>query len=364
MRFPVVISLAFTAASVLSAQTAPPAAPGLPKDPAAILAAAAPVYDFNDSTLAPWHLKATYQIYDEHGQPSAEGAYEYWWVSPQVHRSSWTRPQSSHTDWHTADGKYSFLTSGEHLQYFEYKLQHAFLSPLPDAAELDAATSRLERQEVSVGDGKKLPCVMVIPKGVMTGQRQMAMHGDLQSVPLGLFPTYCFDSNLPALRISYSFGTLTTEYDQIVRLKSGRYLPRQVQIFDGKRKILIAHVDAITGLDPADPALKPGPGSSEPQVVKSVNMAAGIAAGMILKKQVPVYPADAKAARISGTVVLRATIGTDGSIHDLHVVSAPSPSTAGSALWAVSHWEYKPFLLNGEPVEVETTINVIFSMGG
>ncbi len=63
-------------------------------------------------------------------------------------------------------------------------------------------------------------------------------------------------------------------------------------------------------------------------------------------------------------MVLQATIGTDGGIHNLHVLSSPSPLLAVSALWAVSHWEYKPYLLNGEPVEVETTVNVIYSLGG
>jgi protein TonB len=76
----------------------------------------------------------------------------------------------------------------------------------------------------------------------------------------------------------------------------------------------------------------------------------------------PVYPQDAKEARVSGTVVLKATIGLDGGVHDLHVESTPWPSLAGAALWAVSHWQYKPYLLNGEPVEVETTIHVIFSL--
>jgi protein TonB len=85
---------------------------------------------------------------------------------------------------------------------------------------------------------------------------------------------------------------------------------------------------------------------------------------MLLKKQVPFYPQEAMDAHISGTVVLQAIIGRDGGVHDLHVISAPAPSLAISALWAVSQWQYKPYMLNGEPTEVQTTVNVIFSMGG
>ena len=53
----------------------------------------------------------------------------------------------------------------------------------------------------------------------------------------------------------------------------------------------------------------------------------------------------------------------DGSVHDIHVVSAPSASLAASALLSVAHWEYKPYIVDGQPVEVKTTINVIFSIG-
>lgn len=77
----------------------------------------------------------------------------------------------------------------------------------------------------------------------------------------------------------------------------------------------------------------------------------------------PIYPQDAKDVRADGTVVLEALIGRDGHIHNLKVSSAPYPSLVESAMWAVSHWVYKPYLLNGEPVEVLTQIIVTFHLG-
>jgi protein TonB len=77
----------------------------------------------------------------------------------------------------------------------------------------------------------------------------------------------------------------------------------------------------------------------------------------------PTYPPIARAARISGTVVLQATISKTGTIENLRVVSGP-PMLTQSALESVRAWRYKPYLLNGEPVEVETTINVVFNLGG
>ena len=85
--------------------------------------------------------------------------------------------------------------------------------------------------------------------------------------------------------------------------------------------------------------------------------------GMLLLKTQPIYPPIAKAARVQGTVVLQATISKTGTIENLHVISGPA-MLQQAALDAVKSWRYKPYLLNNEPVEVDTTVNVIFTLGG
>jgi len=75
------------------------------------------------------------------------------------------------------------------------------------------------------------------------------------------------------------------------------------------------------------------------------------------------YPPIAKAARIQGTVVVQATISKTGSIENARAVSGPE-MLKQAAIDGVRNARYKPYLLNGEPVEVETTVNVIFSLGG
>ena len=83
----------------------------------------------------------------------------------------------------------------------------------------------------------------------------------------------------------------------------------------------------------------------------------------LLNKVVPVYPPAAKKAKIQGKVVLDAVIGTDGNVENLRVISGPQ-ELQQSALDAVRQWTYKPYLLNGDPVEVETTINIIYNLEG
>jgi protein TonB len=77
----------------------------------------------------------------------------------------------------------------------------------------------------------------------------------------------------------------------------------------------------------------------------------------------PNYPPLARQARVQGSVVLQAVISKDGTIQNLRVVSG-HPMLVQSALDAVKQWRYKPYFLNGEPVEVETSITVNFTLAG
>ena len=87
----------------------------------------------------------------------------------------------------------------------------------------------------------------------------------------------------------------------------------------------------------------------------------GVMAGQVVSKVAPVYPPDAKAAGVQGAVVLRAVISTAGEVENLQVISGPK-ELLGSAIDAVRQWTYKPYLLNGEPTEVETTITVNYQL--
>ena len=108
------------------------------------------------------------------------------------------------------------------------------------------------------------------------------------------------------------------------------------------------------------------PSQPAPRVVRAapsgpVRISSGVAASIAIYRPIPVYPALARAARVEGTVVLEATISKSGSIENLRVVGGPA-MLRQAALDAVSQWGYRPYLLNGEPVAVETTVNVVFNL--
>jgi periplasmic protein TonB len=94
-----------------------------------------------------------------------------------------------------------------------------------------------------------------------------------------------------------------------------------------------------------------------------VRVSSGVQSGLLIRKVPPTYPPLARAARIQGTVILQAQISKDGNIENLQLISG-HPMLAPAAIEAVKQWKYKPYLLNGEPVEVETQVQVNFTLAG
>ena len=98
-----------------------------------------------------------------------------------------------------------------------------------------------------------------------------------------------------------------------------------------------------------------------PPVPSTIHLSSKLVEGFVVYKSIPPYPAIAKATHTEGTVVLQAMISKAGTIEGLHVISGPA-MLQQAALDSVKNWRYKPYLLNGQTVEVETTVNVIFKL--
>ena len=107
----------------------------------------------------------------------------------------------------------------------------------------------------------------------------------------------------------------------------------------------------------------PPPKKKAPPTPKRIRVGGAVQRANLIRQLKPVYPALARQARIQGTVRLTAIIAKNGSIEKLEVLSG-HPLLIPSALQAVRQWRYKPTLLNGQPVEVVTQVDVIFSLSG
>jgi len=104
----------------------------------------------------------------------------------------------------------------------------------------------------------------------------------------------------------------------------------------------------------------PAPKIATPQRVR---VSQGVSQGLLIRKVPPAHPPLARQARIQGTVILQAQISKTGDIENLQLISG-HPMLAPAAIEAVKQWKYKPYLLNGEPVEVDTQVQVNFTLAG
>lgn len=112
-----------------------------------------------------------------------------------------------------------------------------------------------------------------------------------------------------------------------------------------------------------EPPKRPAEPAAPPKIapVQQVKVSGTLQAARLVRRVDPVYPALARQARIAGTVELAGVIGTNGQIRELRVVSGPA-LLVNATLEAVRQWIYQPTLLGGNPVEVITTISVVFRL--
>ncbi|UWZ86090.1 energy transducer TonB [Occallatibacter riparius] len=152
-----------------------------------------------------------------------------------------------------------------------------------------------------------------------------------------------------------------------INLTIPQRIPTSIRNFDGPERepaggpISLGPSVGIPGCDPFPCGTYKPPTVVHEEPKGPIVISKGVAEGMVLQRIIPRYPPIAVATRTQGTVILQAVITKNGTIDQLQIVSG-SPMLQQAALDAVSHWRYRPYLLNGQPVDVETTINVVFTL--
>jgi protein TonB len=102
---------------------------------------------------------------------------------------------------------------------------------------------------------------------------------------------------------------------------------------------------------------------SPPLTAQSVPLPSNVSSGLLIKRVQPVYSKYARKNRIQGIVLMHAAISKEGDIINVEVLSGP-PILTDAAVTAVKQWKYRPYRVNGEPVQVETEIKVNFALAG
>jgi len=118
---------------------------------------------------------------------------------------------------------------------------------------------------------------------------------------------------------------------------------------------------AATGSGAPPPNLVDSTGSAPRPILQTLNISQGVSQGLLIKKVQPTYPRNALAMHVEGAVQLMATVSTSGNITSVKVLSGEQLLTK-AAVDAVKQWKYKPYQLNGEPVEIQTQVTVNFKL--
>jgi TonB family protein len=371
-RFAMAVAAFLLAVPNLSAQTSPSPLPTNAKN---LLRLAAQRNGLAGSDLAPWHLKVSYTLYDETGKASGQGSFEEFWASPAKFKRTIVQGDFKQTDFGTEHG---ILRSGSREQASRSvdQMREAITVPFPSAKAIEEHQFGIKEREVM---GEKLSCLMAISCPSEFGQNHA--EGEAQTQAAGGTPGqegrklpcqtflnlpvnpgfyYCLAPGSAALRAYFSDKDSTEEYRAHLLNFQDRFVPGDLILKRAGKTVLTAHVDALDRLDPVR-ELDFAPTPDATAVHRRIAVSAGVAVGLLQEHAAPLYPIEAKKAGISGTVVMRAVIGVDGFISELTIVQGP-PELQQAAMDAARRWRYRPYLLNGEPIEVLTQINVIFTL--
>jgi TonB family protein len=282
----------------------------------------------------PFHLKISFELRDLNGKPVEKGiAEETWGASgiPQVHIDAPSLQEDEPSD----VGVPAALARRE--SYLVKQVLQSLVRPIDITGK--QANFHFDSFQQSF-DTTPYNCVAILLPGTIRDSATTA---------------YCLDAD-SKLRVVTGNGSLVIRRDNF-RTYRDRKIPLDIEISYGGKVAITAHVEDIEPLPP-EPAAAPS-GTASGYDLKNVP----VEPGAFLKRSSPKYPKLAKAAHITGTVVLTAIITKEGTIAGLDVVASPDALLSKSSLDVVKTWTYKPYLLSGAPTVVDTTIYVNYNMG-
>jgi TonB family protein len=350
----------------LSSQTPP--TESMPSKPADLIGMVAQRNSLEIESLKPWHLvihvhtlETPVAAAQPASPPPAEGRntsaatdaqpsqeeirIEETWINSHRYKIAYQLGDHAWQVYGSDNGPMIVGEQAPDRDFWSYALDQ-FVRPLPD--EKGRAAWLLEEKDQPVGNAK-LKCISV------TGFEYKGEKRSAQGA------TYCLDSDKPDLRIVANALSQSQTLRNEPRLFQGQFIPARIDMVRNKATVWQANLETLELAPQVDETALAAPPEAKP-VVRKVTISAGVAKGLLIKGVPPSYPVVARSLGVQGTVVLQGTIGKTGKIINLRVVQGAS-ELQGAAIDAVRQWTYKPYLLNGEPVEVDTTINVVFNLG-
>lgn len=346
LRNLLVLLLAVTCTAAFAAQSNTSASP-LPNDPAALLALAAKHNGLAGPDLKPWHIKATYQLYDAKGKPTQKGTFEEWWAAPNKYKITFDRPNFHLALYATPDGTY--FAPYDKLAAPDLQLQRYLIYPFWRFVESSDAALKLRHESISK---IRFDCVKTLPA--------IRKHPSVR----GESTTYCLSAKHPILRLTEDEMGDGILYKTIAQFQD-RYLGRDIVIGHNGKPVVSAHIvsgEVITHPDTSIFTLPPGAKRHLHPTVPT----AGLMPAFIPPHQTGAepfnYPRRALDRHIQGTVLMDAVIEADGTMHNLKLIASPSPILSKISMEEVQSWHFVPGKLLGIPVSFEVKIPMVYKI--
>ena len=330
-----------SASSQTATNAASPAA-ATPSDPTALMVQAVRLNGLA-GLLVPWHLEATYQTFDADGKPKDQGTFSEWWAGTDRYKTVYTSAGGDLNLTIYRYGKTSASTGSPGWIPFRAQMAQRYLvSPVPPP-------SAVEKLAFSI---------MPMNLGQVTLQclRAPLSEPDAASyLPYNDLPAVCTTEGSPIVRTIVDPNKFLVLFNKIVQI-GGRYVAEDLSVRDTDLTIVnmqVTNLELLSTVNDSD-FVAPARASSFPVPVAPREIARQAIGG-----DAPIYPAVAKSQHVEGVVTLNTVITKEGRISELEVLSGPK-ALQRAAYDAVKTWKYKPYLVDGQPVEVQTQIRVMF----
>jgi TonB family protein len=317
---------------------APPVAAIIaPKTPEEFFARARQLSDLKAAGI-PFHLKANYVAAGE-AEFTGQGTYEIWWETKDDWRVDATL-ESFHYVAFRKSGELAVFASGHYVPLRLRQAMRAVLISIPESEDTSQSW-KLRSKKMQQLDGVllsgKSPC------------------GRFQCLDAGYF------TQQGVLRVTQS-GSLSTIYNGIQPFE-GHLVPREIwTVIEGQRVLAIT-VSLLEPLPVNSSSWLQSPANLQSlQQIPTLQKNEKASAGRLLQAPAPTYPIEAKQKRIQGTVLVDASIDSNGDIREPYIRQSAGSELDQAALQTIRRWHYQPAEIDGKPIQVQTTLGVIFKL--
>jgi TonB family protein len=292
----------------------------------------------------PFHVKIAFQLDDLQGKPGEAGTVEEWWASPTSWRIAIDAPSMPKKGSMSKDASADVVREGTLV----YRLVAIAVHPVPKQA---SGAGESIKQEIRTTGKTKLNCEKLLPSKA--------------PVETPSFPALCVEPGTDELRfISQNDGTETVARNSVANFRNV-YVALNVEMSLLGHNAISGKIVELKSMDAAEQEAElPKPKVAATESASAKNEAPpkqGVTAGKRTYFVQALYPIAGKAAHMSGEVILLATIQKDGSLSGVVPLATSDTVFDDAAVEAVRQWKYSPYLLNGQPVQVRTVVNVTFT---